>query len=65
MLQGSAALPMGIEWVVHQAHDFLHPDLAIGHSIAVVLIVAEHTILQRAPPPAELCTAQESTEQPP
>lgn len=65
MLQGSAALPMGMEWVVHQADNFLHPDLAIGHSVTVVLIVAEHTILQRAPPPAELCMAQESTEQSP
>lgn len=56
---------MGMERVVHQADNFLHPDLAIGHSVTVVLIVAEHTILQRAPPPAELCTAQESTEHPP
>lgn len=49
---------MGVGRVVHQAHDVPCLDLAVGHGVAVVLVVAEDAVLQRAPPPAELCVAR-------
>lgn len=61
---GGPAVPMGVCGVVHQAHDLIHLDLAIGCGIAVTLVVAEDAVLQRAPAPAELCVAQNGAGQP-
>lgn len=57
-----SALPVGVGWVGGQAHNLAHPDLAVGHGVAVVLVVAEDAVVEGAPPAAELCVEQEDTQ---